>query len=132
MNVERKPFRKFEASATLYEDGKGGFEEDAGFGTQEEETLQSFLFCKDCKNLEDNQFELMPDITDDVRIRYFNTDTSYMQHSIEEDSLRLFYYEKGKLIKQHNFAYNRIFRYGFLYSSIPDVYLFQLTYEIND
>ncbi len=66
MNVERKYAKKFEASATLYEDGKGNFEEDAGFGHSEEETQDSFLFCKDCKesgewNKDNLKFELMPD-----------------------------------------------------------------------
>ena len=62
MNVERKPYKRFEASATLYEDEQGKFnEEDVGFGTQEEETLEGFLFCKDCKNLEGDKFVLMPD-----------------------------------------------------------------------
>jgi len=61
MNVERKPFQKFEASATLYKDEQGKFEEETGFGTQQEEAIEGFLFCKDCKNLEDDMFELMPD-----------------------------------------------------------------------
>ena len=62
MNVERKRYKRFEASATLYKDEHGRFDEDeVGFGTQEEEVIEGLLFCKDCKNLEDNQFVLMPD-----------------------------------------------------------------------
>jgi len=61
MNVERKQFKRFEASATLYKDKQGRYEEDVGFGTQEEEVEAGFLFCKDCKNLEDDKFVLMPD-----------------------------------------------------------------------
>ena len=61
MNVERKSAKRFEAEATLYEDEQGKFnEEDIGFGTKEEEG-GSFLHCKDCHNMEDNGFVLMPD-----------------------------------------------------------------------
>jgi len=62
MNVERKQFKRFEASATLYEDEQGKFnEDDVGFGTKEEEVLEGFLHCKDCHNMNENNFELMPD-----------------------------------------------------------------------
>ena len=62
MNIERKFFKKFEASATLYQDEEGKYEEDVGFGTQEEETRAGFLHCKDCHNMDiDENFILMPD-----------------------------------------------------------------------
>ncbi|MDO8517272.1 MAG: hypothetical protein Q7S33_04045 [Nanoarchaeota archaeon] len=62
MNVERKFYKKFEASATLYKDEQGKFKEEKGFGTQEEELNSGCLFCKDCKYLgDDNTFTLMPD-----------------------------------------------------------------------
>jgi len=62
MNVERKQYTKFEASATLYEDEQGKIDEDnIGFGTQEEESIKGFLHCKDCHNMDDESFILMPD-----------------------------------------------------------------------
>ena len=61
MNVEMKPCKKIEASATLYKDKAGKYEEDIGFGTQEEDTNKMSFFCKDCKNLDDGKFILMSD-----------------------------------------------------------------------
>lgn len=62
MNVERKFFKRFEVSATIYKDKNGKDEEDIGFGTQEEETNESFLHCKDCHNMDMSKFVLMPDV----------------------------------------------------------------------
>jgi predicted nucleic-acid-binding Zn-ribbon protein len=55
MNVERKQYKRFEAESTLYKS------EEVSFGTKEEEIVEGFLFCKDCKNLEGDKFVLMPD-----------------------------------------------------------------------
>lgn len=61
-NVELKQATRFEAQSTVYYNKEGKLNpEDKSFGTSQEPG-RSFFYCKDCHNLDEDLFTILPDI----------------------------------------------------------------------